>query len=248
MGWALPTGLDYSSIANGFILPVADGAEYYNFFNSADNIARNLVSGKQPGTKNGAPVFNGQSVTLVSLQDYINTGVKQTDEMTIITLGEPTAPSGNFVHWSSYGSPVTNGGTGLTSQDYVRQSVTSNNPTISLTYSNDGFATRKQLSYGVSSGADSVKLRTLAARFSQSAKTSTLQDLTNNKISSAAVPSAGVLAKSGNILLGSHYTSVEASAGKLYFVAIYSRQLNDDELNKVYASIKSYYQNKGISA
>ncbi len=72
--------------------------------------------------------------------------------MTIITVGEPTAVSGNFVHWSTYGEAITNGGSGMTSQGYVRQSTATNNPTVSLSYSADAWATRSQLAYGVASG------------------------------------------------------------------------------------------------
>lgn len=241
MGLVIANNLDLSAVATGYILPVKDGAQYWNFFNGEANITRNLVPGKPAATKVGSPVVNAQSVTLSNLANYINTNVAQTEEMTILTIGEVTAASGNFVHWSNYGSPITNGGTALTSVDFVRQSITTGNPTLNLAYSADNFATRSQLSYGVTSGADTVKLRAIAAAFSQSGMTTRLRDLTNNKSQVQATPAGGVLAKAGTILLGSHYTAVESSTGKLYMCAIYNRALSDAEINTAYAAVKSFY-------
>ncbi|HHK9620947.1 TPA: hypothetical protein ACQZIU_005733, partial [Klebsiella pneumoniae] len=190
---------------------------------------------------------NGQSFLLTNLLNFINTGIKLTDEMTIITVAEPTGTDGSFPTWSTTGSPITNGGS-LTSQSFMRQSGTTRNPTISLSYSTDGFVTRQNSSYGVSSGVDNIKLRAIAAAFSQTAKMSSLYDLTNNKNAQAALPANGVYGKAGNILLGSHYNAAESSQGNLYAAAIYSRMLSTAEINQVYAALKAYYSKRGISA
>ncbi|MFY4365808.1 hypothetical protein, partial [Klebsiella pneumoniae] len=229
--------------------PVTAGVEYFNFFNSEDSLTRNLIPNKPTPAKNGSPLFNtnGQSFLLTNLLNFINTGIKLTDEMTIITVAEPTGADGNFPTWSTTGSPITNGGS-LTSQSFMRQSATTRNPTISLSYSTDGFVTRNNLSYGVSSGVNQIKLRAVAAAFSQTAMTSRLHDLTNNQVQQAAVPANGVLGKAGNILLGSHYNAAESSQGNLYAAAIYSRMLSTAEINQVYAALKDYYSKRGITA
>lgn len=249
MSLAIQKDVDFSAVATGYLPPVTAGVEYFNFFNSEDSLTRNLIPNKPTPAKNGSPLFNtnGQSFLLTNLLNFINTGIKLTDEMTIITVAEPTGADGNFPTWSTTGSPITNGGS-LTSQSFMRQSATTRNPTISLSYSTDGFVTRNNLSYGVSSGVNQIKLRAVAAAFSQTAMTSRLHDLTNNQVRQAAVPANGVLGKAGNILLGSHYNAAESSQGNLYAAAIYSRMLSTAEINQVYAALKAYYSKRGITA
>ncbi|WP_130945779.1 hypothetical protein [Klebsiella quasipneumoniae] len=247
MGMQLNQTISLANIATGIIPPVTANLEYYNLFNDATKLTRNFASGKPAATVVGAPTVNVENITLTNLGNYINTNVAQGQEMTIITIGQPTAASGNFVHWSNYGSTITNGGSGLTSTDFARASVSTGNPSISLSYSDDSFATRKTLTYGVASGADTIKLRAIASVFSQSGMTSRIRDLTNSKVSTNAIPTGGVLTIAGTILLGSHYTTVETSTGNLYAAMIYSRALTDSEINTLYASLKSYYTGKGIS-
>ncbi|EPL8210121.1 hypothetical protein ABLV20_15875 [Klebsiella sp. GG_Kp164] len=248
MSMAIQKDVDFSPVATGYLPPVSAGVEYFNFFNSEAALTRNLIPGKPAPTKNGAPLFNanGQSFLLTNLLNFINTGIKLTDEMTIITVAEPTGTDGNFPTWSTTGSPITNGGS-LTSQSFMRQSATTRNPTISLSYSTDGFVTRNNLSYGVSSGVNNIQLRAVAAAFSQSAMTSRLHDLTNNQVQQAAIPANGVLGKAGNILLGSHYNAAESSQGNLYAAAIYSRMLTSAEVGAVYTAMKAYYTKRAIS-
>ncbi|HCF8687653.1 TPA: hypothetical protein NIW36_003574, partial [Klebsiella pneumoniae] len=211
-------------------------------------LTRNLIPNKPTPAKNGSPLFNtnGQSFLLTNLLNFINTGIKLTDEMTIITVAEPTGADGNFPTWSTTGSPITNGGS-FTSQSFMRQSATTRNPTLSLSYSTDGFITRQNLSYGVSSGVDNIRLRAIASAFSQTAKTSSLYDLTNNKNAQAPLPANGVYGKAGNILLGSHYNAAENSQGNLYAAAIYSRALPVSEIELVYSTIKKYFIKRAIS-
>lgn len=248
MSIAIQKDVDFSAVATGYLPPVGTGVEYFNFFNSEDALTRNLIPGKAVPTKNGVPVFNAnsQSFLLTNLLNYINTGIKLTDEMTIVTVAEPTGADGSFPVWSTTGSPITNGGS-LTSQSFMRQSATTRNPTISLSYSVDGFTTRQNLSYGVSSGADNIKLRAVAAAFSQTTKSSKLYDLTNSRNAKASLPTGGVYGKAGNILLGSHYNATENSQGNIYAAAIYSRMLSEAEINQVYSALKSYYSKRGIS-
>ncbi|VED50047.1 Uncharacterised protein [Raoultella terrigena] len=247
MGMLLNQNISLSNIATGIIPPITNGLEFYNLYNDASKLGRNFATGKPQATVVGSPAFNGESITCTNLGNYINTNVPQTQEMTILTIGQPTAVSGNFVHWSNYGSPITNGGTGLTSADFLRQSVSTGNPSLSLSYSDDSFATRKILSYGISSGADTIKLRAFATVFSQAGMTTRARDLTNAKVLVNAIPTSGVLSLAGTILLGSHYTTVEASAGNLFACMIFSRALSDAEINTLYTSLKSYYAGKGIS-
>ncbi|ANN50121.1 hypothetical protein [Klebsiella pneumoniae] len=248
MSLAIQKDVDFSAVATGYLPPVTAGVEYFNFFNSEDSLTRNLIPNKPTPAKNGSPLFNtNQSFLLTNLLNFINTGIKLTDEMTIITVAEPTGADGFFPTWSTTGSPITNGGS-FTSQSFMRQSATTRNPTLSLSYSTDGFITRQNLSYGVSSGVDNISLRAIASAFSQTAKTSSLYDLTNNKNAQAPLPANGVYGKAGNILLGSHYNAAESSQGNLYAAAIYSRMLSTAEINQVYAALKAYYSKRGISA
>lgn len=247
MGMLLNQNISLANIATGVILPVSDGLQYFNLFNDGSQLGRNFASGKPAATVVGSPAVNTENITVTNLGNYINTNVAQGQEMTIITIGKPTAASGNFVHWSNYGSAITNGGSGLTSTDFARASVSTGNPSISLSYSDDSFATRKTLTYGVSSGADTVKLRAIASVFSQSRMTSRIRDLTNAKVASNAIPAGGVLSVAGTILLGSHYTNVEGSTGNLYAGMIFNRALSDSEIDTLYTSLKSYYSGKGIS-
>ncbi|MCS5825991.1 hypothetical protein LNO55_17880 [Klebsiella pneumoniae subsp. pneumoniae] len=85
-------------MATGYLPPVTAGVEYFNFFNSEDSLTRNLIPNKPTPAKNGSPLFNtnGQSFLLTNLLNFINTGIKLTDEMTIITVAEPTGADGNF--------------------------------------------------------------------------------------------------------------------------------------------------------
>ncbi|HBS6838359.1 TPA: hypothetical protein MAN96_005361 [Klebsiella pneumoniae] len=248
MSLAIQKDVDFSAVATGYLPPVTADVEYFNFFNSEDSLTRNLIPNKPTPAKNGSPLFNtnGQSFLLTNLLNFINTGIKLTDEMTIITVAEPTGADGFFPTWSTTGSPITNGGS-FTSQSFMRQSATTRNPTLSLSYSTDGFITRQNLSYGVSSGVDNIRLRAIASAFSQTAKTSSLYDLTNNKNGQAPLPANGVYGKAGNILLGSHYNAAESSQGNLYAAAIYSRMLTATEIGQVYAALNAYYSKRGIS-
>ncbi|HGH5394207.1 TPA: hypothetical protein ACJI3N_000681 [Raoultella planticola] len=249
MSLAIQKDVDFSAVATGYLPPVTAGVEYFNFFNSEAALTRNLIPNKPTPTKNGTPLFNenGQSFLLTNLLNFINTGIKLTDEMTIITVAEPTGTDGNFPTWSTTGSPITNGGS-LTSQSFMRQSAITRNATISLSYSTDGFVTRQNSSYGVSSGVNQIALRAVAAAFSQTAMMSRLHDLTNNQVQQASIPANGVFGKAGNILLGSHYNAAESSQGNLYAAAIYSRMLSATEISQVYAALKAYYSKRGISA
>ncbi|VUC80010.1 Uncharacterised protein [Raoultella terrigena] len=139
MGMLLNQNISLSNIATGIIPPITNGLEFYNLYNDASKLGRNFATGKPQATIVGSPAFNGESITCTNLGNYINTNVPQTQEMTILTIGQPTAVNGNFVHWSNYGSPITNGGTGLTSADFLRQSVSTGNPSLSLSYSDDSF-------------------------------------------------------------------------------------------------------------
>ncbi len=246
MSLAIQKDVDFSAVATGYLPPVTAGVEYFNFFNSEDSLTRNLIPNKPTPAKNGSPNTNGQSFLLTNLLNFINTGIKLTDEMTIITVAEPTGADGFFPTWSTTGSPITNGGS-FTSQSFMRQSATTRNPTLSLSYSTDGFITRQNLSYGVSSGVDNIRLRAIASAFSQTAKTSSLYDLTNNKNAQAPLPANGVYGKAGNILLGSHYNAAESSQGNLYAAAIYSRMLSTTEISQIYAALKAYYSKRTLS-
>ncbi|MCS6037373.1 hypothetical protein LNQ52_20165 [Klebsiella pneumoniae subsp. pneumoniae] len=51
MGLVIANNLDLSGQAMGYILPVSANAEYFNYFNNANALARNLVSGKPAAVK-----------------------------------------------------------------------------------------------------------------------------------------------------------------------------------------------------
>ncbi|EPR1048469.1 hypothetical protein ACU0IM_005704, partial [Klebsiella pneumoniae] len=98
MSLAIQKDVDFSAVATGYLPPVTAGVEYFNFFNSEDSLTRNLIPNKPTPAKNGSPLFNtnGQSFLLTNLLNFINTGIKLTDEMTIITVAEPTGADGFF--------------------------------------------------------------------------------------------------------------------------------------------------------
>ncbi|MFH7127768.1 hypothetical protein ACHWUR_23470 [Klebsiella pneumoniae] len=166
--------------------------------------------------------------------------------MTIITVAEPTGADGFSRPGPLQGSPITNGGS-FTSQSFMRQSATTRNPTLSLSYSTDGFITRQNLSYGVSSGVDNIRLRAIASAFSQTAKTSSLYDRRIIKMAEAPLPANGVYGRQVISCWDRITTPQRAHRVIFYAAAIYSRMLTATEIGQVYAALNAYYSKRGIS-
>lgn len=95
------TGADASASLD-FALPF-DGIDYLNFFDSAASLTRNLMRGKPQPTVAGAPVMGAGFVSLTSQSAFINTGVGENAQITLISASR-RVDAANPIFIGNYGS------------------------------------------------------------------------------------------------------------------------------------------------
>ena len=92
--------------ASELAFPVA-GASYLNVFGgNTDTLTRNLAIGAvaQPQVV-GSPVISSSHAAMTSRTNYVNTGVAQPDDFTLLFVGRPATDNANAAFISNAGSP-----------------------------------------------------------------------------------------------------------------------------------------------
>lgn len=86
-----PPSSDFTNLGIGLIPPVFDGLEYLGLFGSdATKSSRNYARGKPNGSIVGSPVFQPNYMSLDGDTSYLDTGVTETADMTVIAVTRST--------------------------------------------------------------------------------------------------------------------------------------------------------------
>ena len=245
-------GADFSAKAVNYVPPVPLGLEYLNFFGGAANLARNLAPGKPAGQVVGSPAFTDKSMTPTQMSKYIQTAVPQTDEMTIMVVAKGPADDVDSHLVSNYWSPRV-GGVGIAAGVSVMTRPAS--PVV------DGMA-RETLAWSHWDGVSSTtvlysiympsrpvpELKTVAATISKATRIGTIYNKTAGLVAnSSPIPDGKTPDLGGPLRIGSAYTNVAgAMASEIFFVAIWSRVLNVEEIDVMHAAVKSFYAPRGM--
>lgn len=220
--------------SNGIPAPLS-GLEYLNFFcNNPDfsdptrNLSRNLVRGKKRGRIVGSPLLNDMSATFHSLVDYIDSGVAQSNSMTLIAIAKAPSPADESAILSNFNGPKPGGGTSQGTGIMFRpNSFYYNNALVS----SDGSVSLGQLSTPYTPGEWAI----IEARSSTGLNGGnfwfTQKDVTTSK--AYGLPPGGHVEIGGNIMIGSlggGLGSVNGKPAEIAAVAIFSRALTADEV------------------
>jgi len=216
-------------------------------------IAKNWAPGGVDAAIVGAPVLDGAGfgATLKSGSNYLQTGIYETDNMTMFAIpkiGGAGANSGWPI--SNYPSPrsLTDTtsviGTGLQMSNSAGSQV--------LT----GFFSKYSGSPGGASGligpsgetiASPSGARAIALRDAETAGTVTFNDLTSG-VKNSATRSSGVRDKgSAPMRLGSSYSADGQDPIEYYMFALWSTSLSDSDLASFYTWAKAFCARRGVA-
>lgn len=238
----------FESSAVAFIPPISDGLEYWNFFGGgASKAARNLASNKPGGVVVGNPVYGEHSAVFTGQSAYIQTGVEDSADMTLIAVAKPISDAGAHIV-SSFSGQRANGATGVSLGK-------------TLWFTNGGqdgdglaqmVATQGRWS-GVSGSASlSVTSGTLGLPINQWVAVTALMGATSNQIKNNSsgfvdtdTPTGVTDPSTLRLRVGS--ATVAGASSEIAFVAAYSRLLSMAEVDAIYAFLKKYYARRGIA-
>jgi hypothetical protein len=235
-------GADFSAAAIGFVPPVANGLEYWNFFgNSASDkadgtvrSARNLVVGKPGAGLVGAPV-HAAGYSAFSPTAYVQTATPEVENGTFLIAGRPSATAGfgfclgTFTGGSDAGSSIyfDNSGTNVKCSAQRIQSDTTATVQVAT------LASQGAGSWGFYSGmVEPTQIR--------------LRNLTGGTLATHAAPAGSTRKVSARMLRAGSAYSNDAVPKDLAFAAYYSRILSDAELDAIYARVQAYLATKSI--
>lgn len=213
------------------------GIEYLNFFcNNPDspdtkrNLSRNLIRGKKPGVIIGAPQLNDRSVTCHSLVDYIDSGVTQTESMTLIAIAKAPAVAAETAILSNYNSLRPDGSVSLGTGILFRQDGnTQFNNAVLKSDNTTGLVISPIAKYTAGEWA------IIEARSNPALNGGNFRVTQNGarKDASWAIPEGAHIYTGGNIMIGSLGGSLGSFNGKpseIAAAAIFSRALSPDEI------------------
>lgn len=240
-------GASFEANAVGFIPPVADGLEYWNFFSGgANKVTRNLALGKAGSTLVGVPTYNADSAVFTAATAYLQTGVDDTAEMTFIAVAKPLIDASAHII-SSFSAPRVNGAGGGNSQGKSLWFTGGS--------SGDGLvqAVAAQARWdGVGSSSTLTSSGSLGLPVGQWQAITGLMGPTSNQL---RLPATGFIdtdtpllqpdLSTGKLRIGS--ATVGNASVEIAFAAIYNRVLSAQEADDVYAFLKGYYSRRGIA-
>lgn len=214
------------------IPPVSGGLEYLNFFNSADQIGRNLALGKSRAAVAGSPVQGANFVDFTAPGDYVDTLVAQPDDFTLIAVGEPQEETG-FTHWvSSY----VGGNVGQTSL-YLADGTASDGlirPQFAVATNNSGTITGTNSVVGTS---QALVPQMIAGTYSSSTGLQKLYQPTHGLTNEATRNYP--LEKGGTIRIGGSYSDAFINTSRLYAAAVYSTAMSEAQIATMYAWLQT---------
>ncbi len=240
---------DFSADATSYIAPVPAGLQYLNFFGgNQKNLTRNLAPGKAAGVLVGAPGVAANSANFSYLERLIKTGVSQTNDVTLIAVATPPTEIANI--WrhliSNFGRDNATGGVKFG---------------ISLAFKLDSPDVRGTLGLlpvtppGTSTSSGNTAAITLGAplcsvvRADAATRTVTVSNKTTGQTRAATYAATLKPELNGEFYIGSAVDLRSDSVGDfgISFAAIYNRALTDEEITKIYTSLKSFYASRGVA-
>ncbi|MGR7040484.1 hypothetical protein ACU63Y_05670 [Klebsiella aerogenes] len=223
------------------------GLEYLNFFcnnpdspDSKRNLTRNLIRGKKPGVIVGAPQLNDRSVTCHSLVNYIDSGVTQTESMTLIAIAKAPAVAAESAVLSNFNGPKPGGGTSQGTGIMFRPDNFYYNNAVKKS---DGALDLVIMGMAYKAGEWAIA----EARSSPDINGGGVWLTQNGSLSSKSwnLPQGGSISTGGNIMIGSLGGSlggVNGMPSEIAAAAIFSRALTTDEIVAFRSWMKSILQ------
>jgi hypothetical protein len=226
------------SASSDYSLPVADGAQYFNFFNGGiENLSRNLVGiGAPRASIIGAPAVNTGYASLVNQVNYIDTPVLDQEFFTYLAVVRVNSNAIIAHIVSTYA-----GGSGLDRGDgifFTPGPARTLQSTVTL--NNSG----TQMTVQSSAGANLANIWSFVVQ-RVSATQQTLNCLTTASVDADPITSPIAIIAGRKVRLGSSY-QVAASGCDMAFAAIYNRALDDAELSLIYTRVKATVALTGI--
>lgn len=234
----VPTILDLGDAADGYLLDVAGGEAYLNFFSATGVISRNLVEGGAVPLVTGTPTVSGELAQFgLARGAWVNTGVSQpTGNFTIIAVAKSVVADRGMIvaNWEGTakgGLLFQFGGAGAS---LMLQTTITNSGTLSQDAA--------EATLGVSVGGTYC----VAGRYNATTRLKTINNLTTG-LSNTRTPAYPMLAEPQNKLLIGKSVSSYSSAVDVGMVLIYDRLLSDVELAAQYAQIKAAFAVRGVT-
>ncbi|MBF8765324.1 hypothetical protein IR009_08810 [Pseudomonas putida] len=221
-----------------FQLPVLDGLEGAFFF--GDGLAlinKNFAPGKKDASVKGAPELGANGGVKLGINNYIDTGIVDSDNMTVVSVFRDIAETGTTVKSGIIGNNLSlvTGGIGL----YRNESGVSISGTAVKTPTGGGANALETANVAIVSGA-----YTIAALRARSGATSTTTNFTSGSSGNGALSGPRVLGPN-NIWIGRLPNGGFTSTHEQMLAMIFSRSLTDAELNRVAAHARAYCVSKG---
>jgi hypothetical protein len=236
-------GGDLSAAAIGFIAPVMNGLEYWNFFGDAATTARNLVTGKPQGAVVGAPVLGAGFATFLHNSNFVQTGLVDQTEVTLLAVSRvPNKTNTQFKYViGNFASPSTKeGGSNLLYNSPA-------NGGIGTYASRNNAGTNVATSAYIGTTRDHSLWSFNVGRIGAGIQRA--EDKTSGEVANAPTtyprqaPAVGAYRIGSSISTSfSNLTTVDVA-----WAAIYSRVLTDAEIDAIYLKVKLYLATKGIT-
>lgn len=236
-------GADFSISPIGFAAPVSSGLEFWNYFGgTAAKTVRNLAVGKAAPSVVGTPVISTGFATFASLANYLQTGVLDQAEVTLLAVSR--APN---LQANTFGDTITtrngNGAAAGSGLRYNYAAVGSSKGIVTASRNSSG--TDAELT-GVLSTDPQNNWGFYAARIG--AAYHRLDNRTTGQTISGSVANPRSTPNGLAYRIGSAYVNNSIAAPvDVAFAAIYSRCLTDAEITAIYAKVQSYLASLSIT-
>lgn len=208
---------------------------------------RSPVTGAADATVVGAPTVNATSLTLQNQVAFLQTGIAEADEMTLVAAFTTAYLAFNAISnsWTPrQGTPGTNS-YGVALRAYGGEEASGRLYTASMGRYDGSSGGASDLLNASSAAIVGGSLMAAAARFT--ATTATRSILTTGGAPLTATLAAGQQRDraTGLMRIGSANVGGSNSAFAMTAAAIFTRRLSDDELAAFYAWLKAYEANRG---
>lgn len=226
---------------DAFQLPVLDGLEGAFFFGDGLSlIGKNFAPGKKDASVKGVPELGANGGIKLGLNNYIDTGIVDSENMTVVSVFRDIAETGTTVKSGIIGNNLSlaTGGIGM----YRNENGLSVSGTAIKVSSPGAANALENASVSIVSGA-----YTLAALRARNGSASTTNNFTIGASSNGSLSGTRVLGPN-NIWIGRLPNAGFSSTHEQMLAMIFSRSLTDAELNKVAAHARKYCASKGQNA
>lgn len=248
------SGVDASANNIGLILPYANNCEAFGILGGTQaRSQKNYAVGKTDFTLVGSPTISDNSIAFQNTVAWLQTAALETDNMTLIAVCSKAKQNAFLI--SNYGTVRT----GSTNSQYplganLRTTAQGVSTTVNFLSATDGYydgtanGTANAVSASLTRTA-STGYRCAAARFTETAGTVKINDLTAGDSATATRPSGSRDTSTGAFRVGSAVLSDSSRNDPVDILgfAIYSETLSDDNLALVYNWFKAYYSRRGIT-